>query len=71
MQHRYSTRFAAMLQNKLHVFVARFTMTGNSISTVMLCLLCLLCLSEIELTPPVLETNQAKYFRQKREIIEK
>ena len=24
-QHRYSTRFAAMLQNKMHVFVARFT----------------------------------------------
>ena len=25
MQHRYSTRFAATLQNKLHVFAARFT----------------------------------------------
>ena len=24
MQHRYSTRFIAMLQSKLHVFVARF-----------------------------------------------
>ena len=24
-QHRFSTRFEAMLQNKLHVFVARFT----------------------------------------------
>ena len=24
-QHRYSTRFAAMLQNTLHVFVARVT----------------------------------------------
>ena len=24
MQHRYSTRFTAMLQSKLHVFVARF-----------------------------------------------
>ena len=24
LQHRYSTCFAAMLQNKLHVFVARF-----------------------------------------------
>ena len=25
VQHRYSTRFAAMLQNKLHVFAACFT----------------------------------------------
>ena len=24
-QHRFSNRFAAMLQNKLHFFVARFT----------------------------------------------
>ena len=25
MQHRYSTHFTAMLQNKLHIFGARFT----------------------------------------------
>ena len=25
MQHRYLTRLAAMLQNKMHVFVARYT----------------------------------------------
>ena len=27
MQHSFSTRIAAMLQNKLHVFVARFTVS--------------------------------------------
>ena len=28
-QHRYSTSFAHMLQNNLHVFVARYTLTLN------------------------------------------
>ena len=50
-----------MLQTELHVFVARFTMTGKSISTEN-GIEIHLCMSEIELTPPVLERNQAKYF---------
>ena len=29
MQHRYSTRFVAMLQNKLHVFVAHWVILEN------------------------------------------
>ena len=29
MQHRYSARFVAMLQNKLHVFVAHWVILEN------------------------------------------
>ena len=50
-----------MLQDKLHVLVARMTMTGKSIRSET-GISIHLCLSEIELTPPVLERNQAKYF---------
>jgi len=32
-QHRFSTRFGAVLQNKLNVFVARFTVPFNKTFT--------------------------------------
>ena len=32
MQHRFKTRFATILRNKLHVFVARFTVALNDTS---------------------------------------